>query len=731
MTKTVQLQEAFKLALSLMLFYWLALYMDWELSKFGALAIVVTSLSTSGASLNKGVMRVTGTGIGALAGFVLLSWFSQSPLGMLLATAVYLVFVGYFIQTTRQGDTWFNAGLLAVAVWSSSYMQIDTAFHIATNRFLETAAGVLLFTVVSALLWPRTSGAALQRQGQALWEGMQELFKQYRRQLSTGSMPSTAAELRPRLAGEYQQMLATLDAAYSDTPRVGTQKRSWEILRINLRSFNNAQELWRESINDCRALDLNTLLPGLEAALDTLGRRLGHGRMLWEEQKTETIEYNLDDTALMSELALEIDARACKELSRFQQAALMNFVMQLQTLDRGSRELLQTLRVLAGLDPDSSLHGRTQITDPFKPSAWNPERLLRALFPATCWIVGFAFWYYVNPPGGPAIPMMGAVFGLMMTMAPANLFGLLIVLLLSMFIAVAPVYMFLMPTLDSGFSILALIFIYTFVFGYLGGRSPILKIGPLVMFVMMININNNQVYSFIALVTAGLVILLGISIVVFVHRLLSPMHPEKILLRSVHRFLGGCVRVVDDLRLRSPRQKIRGRRRRKRVFETAILPISAQLLSVEKNLDYTQFPDNTPEKVQDLVDNLQSIRFRLQSLETTYDKAERESPELMQALAPLNKKWHLQVQGIFEKWARLEKADTLIEEWSAQTDLSHELEQQLGELKQGTDPDDINGRALQNLYAVMGSTQSLLDAMKELGDSMKQINWNQWAVARF
>jgi len=31
----------------------------------------------------------------------------------------------------------------------------------------------------------------------------------------------------------------------------------------------------------------------------------------------------------------------------------------------------------------------------------------------------------------------------------------------------------------------------------------------------------------------------------------------------------------------------------------------------------------------------------------------------------------------------------------------------------------------------MGSTQSLLDAMKELGDSMKQINWNQWAVARF
>ena len=100
MTQKIQLQEAFKLALSLMLFYWLALYMDWDMPQFGALAIVVTSLSTSGASLNKGVMRVSGTGLGALAGFVLLFWFSQSPLGMLLAMAVYLIFVGYFMQTS-------------------------------------------------------------------------------------------------------------------------------------------------------------------------------------------------------------------------------------------------------------------------------------------------------------------------------------------------------------------------------------------------------------------------------------------------------------------------------------------------------------------------------------------------------------------------------------------------------------------------------------------------------
>ncbi|MGB5426216.1 MAG: FUSC family protein, partial [Gammaproteobacteria bacterium] len=339
--------------------------------------------------------------------------------------------------------------------------------------------------------------------------------------------------------------------------------------------------------------------------------------------------------------------------------------------------------------------------------------------------------YYVNPPGGPAIPMMSVVFGLMMVMAPANLFGLLTVLLLSMFVVVAPVYMFLMPALDSGFGLLSLIFIYSFVFAYLGGRSPILKIGPLVMFFMLVNINNQQVYSFMALVTTGLMLLLGISIVVIVQRLLSPMHPEKIMLRSVQRFLAGSARIIDDYRAGSRQQQIHGRKRRKRVFETAILQISMQLPKVEKNLEYSLFPENTPEKVQHLVDSLQSVRLRLQSMEANYTLAESESPELLQSLTTFHGKWRQHIHSMLNKWARLEQTDSLTKEWSFQKTFSQEMEQALAKLQQGNEPGVIDRRDLRNIYAVFGSIQSLLDAMKELGDSMQQISWHQWAVARF
>jgi uncharacterized membrane protein YccC len=731
MTRKEQLQEAFKLALSMMLFYWLALWMNWDLPKFGALAIVVVSLSTTGASLNKGVMRVAGTGLGALAGFVLLSWFSQSPQGMLLGVSLYLAGIGYIMQTSRQGDIWFNAGLIAVAVWSSSYMQVDTAFHFAMARFLETAAGVIIFTLVSMLLWPRTSRQSLQQQGQALWEDMQALFGTYRRQLAPDTNPGAATELRTRLAGTLQQLQGTLESAYADTPAIRRQKRGWELLRVDLQAFGRTLELWQESIADCRQLEPGKRVPGLEQALDTMQQRLARGRTLWETQALHDNNRETGDTALLTELDLDIDSRASADLTRLQHAALTNFTVQLGALDRTSRELLQTLRVLAGLDPADKLHSHAGKAAPFRPARWNPERLLKAVFPALCWITAYVFWIVVQPPGGPAVTMIAAAFGLIMLLAPLNLLGLLLVLLLSMFIVVLPVYLFIMPLLDSGFAILSLIFLYTFCFAWLGGRSPVLKIGPLMMFVMVANITNNQGYSFIGMVTAGLLMLIGVSIVVLVHRLLSPMHPEKILLRSLQRFFRGCGGVVSSYTLLAPRQQARARRQRKRLFETRVLPLPLQMQAAANNLDHELFPDNTEDKVRHLLDCLYSLRARLQALDMTFDRTAGESAGLLQDIHPLHGEWGRRIPAVFRQWARLRPADSLIHAWRDQPELARDLEQRLVELQNTRAAGEFDAAGLQNLYALTGSIKGLLEAMEALQASLQQINWNQWAVARF
>jgi hypothetical protein len=78
--QSLRVQQAFKTALSLALLYWLALSMNWDMPKYGALAIVLISLDTTGASLQKGVMRMIGTTVGLVVGLLGLALFAQDGL---------------------------------------------------------------------------------------------------------------------------------------------------------------------------------------------------------------------------------------------------------------------------------------------------------------------------------------------------------------------------------------------------------------------------------------------------------------------------------------------------------------------------------------------------------------------------------------------------------------------------------------------------------------------------
>ena len=51
-----------------------------------------------------------------------------------------------------------------------------------------------------------------------------------------------------------------------------------------------------------------------------------------------------------------------------------------------------------------------------------------------------------------------------------------------------------------------------------------------------------------------------------------------------------------------------------------------------KSLDYQQFPANSEDRVQDLVQNLYSLRNRLLTVESSYNTAASESPQLLQAI---------------------------------------------------------------------------------------------------
>ena len=72
-----RVKTAIKTALATVLAYGVALSMDWEHAYWAAFAVAFCTLSTVGESLNKGLLRLSGTLLGSLAAITLIALFPQ------------------------------------------------------------------------------------------------------------------------------------------------------------------------------------------------------------------------------------------------------------------------------------------------------------------------------------------------------------------------------------------------------------------------------------------------------------------------------------------------------------------------------------------------------------------------------------------------------------------------------------------------------------------------------
>lgn len=729
----LNLQQSFKLALSMMLLYWLALWMNWDMPKYGGLAIALISLDTTGASLRKGILRMIGTTVGLAVGMLGLALFAQSGALTLLYHAFYLIIVGYFIQTSRYPYAWFVAGFLPTLVWATTYGKIDNAFHYATFRYLETSAGIVIYTLVSITFWPQKAGDKLKEQGQELWSGFRKLFQLYRHQLDKGELSSEAAVLRAKLAGKMAKLRGTLQAAYTDTPVVRAKKNDWESLRLNTRALSDAMELWQQCINDCRNLDMDHLLPQFRFVLKRVDQRLKRINELWQLRSTrDGIKKSDSDDALLEKLDWDLSEKSLAEISFVDRAALLSFLRQLNELNHISRELLHTMFLISGFSSLNKFKSSVLPQDPYQLSRWDPVRLMKGLMPAVCFIVAYFFWIYFDPPTGPSIPNMAATFGLMILLTPMNAQSIIFPILVAIGGVVAPVYFLLMPQLSTGTELLVFIYCFTFIIASIfTGRLSALRTIILVIFVMMTGISNQQSYSFEGLVNGALMMLIPLGIIAIVQALFNPLRPEQILLRTVCQFCHGCAQVISGFSLTGSSKQNKERRLRKRVYESLVMPAPGKLLATQKHLNFKLFPDNPPSKVQNLSNGLQNIVFRLQSVEIAHERLACHSTVIPGSLILMISQIQSFLQSTFKRWENFELKEEFENQQNQLSQMTRGLERQLEELK--IDQGQIKNIEFvdADLYALIGTLRGLKEAMARTQVVINQINWSQWSKVRF
>ena len=97
-----RVKAAIKIALAMVLAYGVALSMDWDHAYWAGFAVAFCTLSTFGESLNKGLLRLSGTFLGSLAAVTLIALFAQDRWLFLIGMSIFTGLCTYMMSGTSR-----------------------------------------------------------------------------------------------------------------------------------------------------------------------------------------------------------------------------------------------------------------------------------------------------------------------------------------------------------------------------------------------------------------------------------------------------------------------------------------------------------------------------------------------------------------------------------------------------------------------------------------------------
>jgi uncharacterized membrane protein YccC len=692
--------------------------MDWEKPYWAGFAVAFISLDTTGASLNKAAMRMMGTLVAILAAFTFLSLFPQQRWLFTAVVSLYVGLCAYMMTGSKHQYFWYASGFicLVISIHSSNSL---TAFQIAVERAQETGTGILVYSLVSMLLWPRGSRGVLEDTSRKLWATQARLYR-ICRGLMSGK--GTGEDSRPLRLQEVQLLTRAgqlLDAAETDSYEVWEVRHQWRYFHQLSTTLRETLDRWRESFPQIRDLDLTKPLPNLDSLSAEIDRRFAE------------IEHMLAGQApahLPEAITLKIDRTAIRTFGHFQKAAIAVVKTQLDRLEAISRALFDCVRDLKGFGGPALKPSRAKI--PRRGHTIDPDRFQGAItVMATLWIA-FFIWVYVDPPGHASFVQMSTTFTMVAVRTGMSTTAMPLPLILGTLFA-GILYIFVMPHL-SGYGQLGLmIFVVTFGITYLfsAPRQAGVKLIALAMFASHISVQNQQHYSFVSFIN-GLAMICLVSALIIATAYIPPSpRPEKAFLRLLRRFFRHAELLMSRPDLDQDKQNGLPIRWRMAFYRADLREIPAKLAVLGQRIDTHLLSGQKPDKIQALVASLQALSYRIQDLLEAGPLPQ--SQLLVRELQKDVITWRTALQEIFGEFSKKPERAVAATLRSRLNAMLRRLEACIEEAFNKAQDGVISEKESKNLYRLLGAHRGMSEALVDFAGQVGRIRWARLREERF
>lgn len=529
---SLRIHSAVETAVAFALTY--ALAFAWNLDRpfWAGFTVLMVSLPSIGQSLQKGVLRMFGTLIGAAIGLVFLSFFAQERMLLFFVLSVYMCGMLFcMLANAYYSYVFFISCIVTLIIVLMAVHQPQDAFYLSVYRTEETMLGIAVYTAVSLLIAPRTSLVTLRDNMRHLLEGHKALFDM------NAAVTDTGEKMR-RMYGDYVSMRDRVETTVQLIPAVRLEnyqvyryRDAWERAVSCSAELLELQRQWTGTLVALKDLDITALFPQFNERVAELGDLFAQveaaGR---EESPAAPVPKDVPP--------LTFDKAAFDRLGSTRRGLALSAVNLFGEQVRRSRELLTLASALlhGGQPPAPEPHARPRPRRPLiKPEQFAYMSQMFVIF----WVSAFV-WIAFNPPGLGSIAfleltillgMIAVMTGEDKPLSQVFTFALGIVF-------AGLLYVFVYPLLTNIVEFCLLMGLFAFFMTILFSKREqnFTKQAFMLPWMSIGNFTNLPTYDFGRFLTGSTTLLLGISIISLIHYLFFMPNTQALFLQRQRAF---------------------------------------------------------------------------------------------------------------------------------------------------------------------------------------------------
>jgi len=712
-------KDSFKVALAMVIVYSIALSLGWKNPHWAGFAVAFCGLATAGESLHKGLLRIAGTFVAFFVALTLIALFPQDRWLFLGALSLYLAFCNYMMGGTSRWYFWNVAAFSVPMLAFGSGPEAVNAFDTVVLRAQMTTLGIVVYSLVSALLWPASTKGLFDGAVKKLASAQHQLFQGYLAQQSKKADDGDLQGLRNQVVQEASALKELLNGAEIDSLEIWESRHVWRQCIGQFAELNTRLDRWRHAFDELRETDVERMVPALPAYTAEIDTRFG---------QIEQMLAGSPPTAQLREISLRLDSKEGSQLSHFHRAAIVLAMNQLQEIGRLTQALFNHISNIRGFAAEHKSPSRCE--RPRLSGTIDLDRAASVLRMLSALWLALLIWIYLpDVPAYSAFLSIIVSISLMLLIMPQIRVATLVQPIMLSVLFSAVVHIFIMPHLD-GFAELALmIFTVTFAICYLFAKPQqmVSKSAGLALFFLLTSIGTPQVYSFLKIANIGMVFGLVVGVLALTTFFPLSFQPERRFLSMLVRFFRSGEYLVAAVSSPAKPWGLESWRRTFHLHEVMTIP--RKLVPWGRSLSRDALDKTSPAQLQAVLISLELLGWHIHEL--TAARKEIRSKEVSQDLRDDMQAWRTSIETVFARLSGEPDAEDHETLRKALDGLLERIDERIEETLNSADSRSLTPEDEKNAYQLLGAYRGLSEALVAYARSAGFIDWPRLAENRF